>query len=149
MAGNSAALSAGAARSQRITPVQIEHAERPIALNRRKVGNGKPAVTAQSGTVIHPSPVGVSIVPSPDIIVPPADITVPVALFWELLHLGRAKAVSQASEGGYPGKRVPITRSDVERHLAGLITLAFSPLDARKALFGALDVDDRFPALLP
>jgi hypothetical protein len=64
-----------------------------------------------------------------------------------LLHLERAKAVAQ-SDGRYRGTRVAITRKDLERHLAGEITLAFTVLCHRRALFAVLDVDAIFLELL-
>ena len=107
-------------------------------------------------TIIHPDPIGLPIVPLLDIIVPPRDTIVPIRdtivparALWKLLHLERAKAVPQALAGGYPGKRSPTNLVDVERHLAGEITLAFTPLVGDRALFVALDVDVQFSVLLP
>src|ERR1700729_2512960 len=130
-------------------PLRTRQAEGPIAVSGRKIGDSKAVASAQSGTVIHPPPVGVSIVPPLDITVPPADITVPPALFWKLLHLHRTKVVPQGSDGSYRGKRAPLTLSDVGRHLAGEIVLAFSPVVGSKGLFAALDLDANFPILLP
>jgi hypothetical protein len=88
-------------------------------------------------------------VPPRDTIVPLRDSIIPARALWKLLHLERAKAVPQALAGCYPGKRSPTNLTDVERHLAGKITLAFTPLVGDRALFVALDVDARFSALLP
>ncbi len=81
-------------------------------------------------------------------IVPTRGINVPSAAeLWSILHLDSAKAVAQ-SNGGYKGRRVPITLDDLERHLAGEITLGFSALHYNRALFAVLDVDALFRELL-
>src|SRR5579863_2597134 len=72
-------------------------------------------------TLNHPHPVGVSKVPNG------TGINVPSGVLWKLLHLQRAKAVVQKA-GRYPGKRHAINIAELERHLRGEITLAFSAL---------------------
>jgi hypothetical protein len=84
----------------------------------------------------------VSNVPQRDIIVPSA------AELWSLLHLDRAKAVAQ-SNGRYKGRRIALAYEDLERHLAGDLTLGFTVLCHRQALFAVLDVDALFQHLLP
>lgn len=102
--------------------------------------------TGLCGTVIHPGarrgvygsgPAGIT--------VPPADLA---DQLWRLLHLEKAKAAGQ-SDGAYAGARNPFTREDIERHLRGEITLAFTVLNYTHALFAVLDVDTLFPQLLP
>lgn len=79
--------------------------------------------------------------------VPTLGINVPsVAELWRLLHLERAKAKTQ-SNGRY-SRRHALTCDDLERHLAGEITLAFTVLCCQRALFAVLDVDALFPELL-
>jgi hypothetical protein len=100
------------------------------------------SVRPASGTLIRPSPHGgVYRSKSPGTNVPPA------AELWNLLHLDKAKAVAQ-SNGCYKGHRLPITREDLERHLAGEVTLAFTVLRGSRALFAVLDVDALFRELL-
>jgi hypothetical protein len=96
---------------------------------------------ADFGTLIHPSPYGGAYRSTPGINVPAA------AELWRLLHLDRARAVAQ-SDGRYKGQRVAFTPDDLERHLAGEITLAFTVLLGNRALFAVLDVDARFGVLL-
>ena len=80
-------------------------------------------------------------VPEPGVNVPP------VAELWNLLHFDRAKAKTQLN--GRYGRLHSFTWDDLERHLAGEITLAFSVLSGQLALFAPLDVDALFPELLP
>ena len=76
-------------------------------------------------------------------------IIVPYAVeLWDLLHLDRAKSVAQ-SDGRYKGRRVPATRASFERHLGGDITLAFTVLCSKYALFAVLDIDACFTQMLP
>ena len=105
-----------------------------------------------NGTVIHPEPRrGVYSSAIAGITVPlSAGTTVPLSeKLWHRLHLDKAKAVAQCENGAYAGKRETLTRSEFKRHLNGEITLALTVLNYQKALFAALDVDARFPALLP
>jgi hypothetical protein len=99
------------------------------------------SIRPASGTLIHPDPVGVSNVPKSGINVPSA------AEPWSLLHLDHARAVAQ-SNGRYKGRRVAITRNDLERHLTGEVTLALTVLHYKRALFVLLDVDVCFRDLL-
>jgi len=80
--------------------------------------------------------------------VPKSGINVPFAAeLWGLLHLDRAKAKTQ-SNGRY-GRLHAFTFADLERHLAGEITLAFSVLSGQCALFALFDVDALFREVMP
>lgn len=95
-----------------------------------------------SGTIIHPEP-------HRGVYRSDAGINVPEAVeLWKLLHLDHAKMVVQ-SNGQYKGQRVAVTHEALERHLAGEVTLAFTVLHYKLALYAVIDVDARFPELLP
>jgi|SRR5580704_859792 hypothetical protein len=114
----------------------------PIAEDSRRPRHANGVGHADSGTLIHPDTLG-------GVYRSATDINVPSATeLWSLLHLERAKAVAQ-SEGRYKGRRVAFTLDDLERHLTGEITLAFTALHYKRALFVALDVDAFFRELLP
>ena len=114
----------------------------PSGSTPRRVPQANGVSLAQNGTLIHPEPRRGVYRSSTGINVPPA------AELWNLLHLDEASAVAQ-SNGRYRGRRVPITLNDLERHLAGEITLGFSALHYNRALFASLDVDALFRELLP
>jgi hypothetical protein len=95
-----------------------------------------------SGTIIHPEPHRGVYRSNAGIIVPSA------VELWNLLHFEHAKAVLQ-SNGQYKGQRIAVTHEALERHLAGEVTLGFTVLHYKLALYVALDVDARFSELLP
>ncbi|MGC1986358.1 MAG: hypothetical protein WA668_13315, partial [Candidatus Cybelea sp.] len=104
---------------------------------------GKALPSRRIGTIIHPSP-------HRGVYRSNAGINVPsfAEELWHLLHLDRAKAVPQV-DGRYKGKPTQLRREDLDRHLMGEITLAFTPLRYTLALFSGLDIDACFKALLP
>jgi hypothetical protein len=67
---------------------------------------------------------------------------------WRALHLDKARATLQLN-GSYQGRPAPPTINEVQRHLDGSITLAFSACRYDSALFASLDIDARFHDLLP
>jgi hypothetical protein len=101
------------------------------------------SICPASGTLIHPNT-------RRGVYRSVAGINVPSLAdnLWGFLNLDRARVARQV-DGQYKGARLPLTRDDLVRHLAGEITLAISVLRDGVALFAGIDIDARFEELLP